>query len=270
MAKHARPRPRRIAALRAPLLARSSKTLLVAAVSGGLLAAGGIGAADVQPPAAADELVAAHPSGPAVGLVRVVPAALDQSRHEVAALAAHTAYAAEAERIIAAVQAAKDRRVAAVTAAAKARAEAAKAAEASRRAEAARKARASRSTARVAPLPSGFGARVLAIAARYAGVPYVYGGASPSGFDCSGFVGYVFRQVGVSLPRTAAQIRAATERITRSQLRPGDLVFVHKASGVSHVAIYAGANMWWEANRPGRPVGKHAAWTTSVSYGRVG
>lgn len=110
---------------------------------------------------------------------------------------------------------------------------------------------------------------VLREAARHAGKPYAYGGNGPHAFDCSGYTRYVFNKVGVSLPRTAAQQRGATRWISRSQVRPGDLVFVHSGSYVSHVAIYAGNNMWWESSRPGKPVGKNRAWTSSVSYGRV-
>jgi cell wall-associated NlpC family hydrolase len=71
------------------------------------------------------------------------------------------------------------------------------------------------------------------------------------------------------LPRTAAAIRAATKRISSSEVRPGDLVFVHSGSRVSHVAIYAGSGTWWEASNPRTGVGKHRAWTSSVSYGRL-
>ena len=126
--------------------------------------------------------------------------------------------------------------------------------------------------AKSAEVPSrstGRHAAVLREAARHAGKPYIYGGNGPGGFDCSGYTRYVHAKVGVNLPRTAAQQRAATKRITRSQVRPGDLVFVHSGSYVSHVAIYAGNGMWWESSRPGKPVGKNRAWTSSVSYGRV-
>jgi cell wall-associated NlpC family hydrolase len=129
--------------------------------------------------------------------------------------------------------------------------------------------RASRSQPRASAPSSGLGARVIAEARRHAGKPYAYGGNGPGAFDCSGFTRYVFAKQRVNLPRTAAQQRAATKRISRSQVRPGDLVFVHSGSYVSHVAIYAGGNMWWESSRPGKPVGKNHAWTTSVSYGRV-
>ena len=110
---------------------------------------------------------------------------------------------------------------------------------------------------------------VLSEAARHAGKPYAYGGNGPGAFDCSGYTRYVFAKVGVNLPRTAAQQRGATRWVSRSDVRPGDLVFVHRGSYVSHVAIYAGNGMWWESSRPGPPVGKNPAWTSSVSFGRV-
>lgn len=128
----------------------------------------------------------------------------------------------------------------------------------------------SRSSVRTA-LPSGFGAQVMVMAQRYSGVRYVYGGSTPSqGFDCSGYVGYVMRQLGYSLPRSAASMYGAVQHISASQLRAGDLVFVHKGGRISHVAIYAGNGYWYEASRPGTVTGKHRAWTSSVSYGRVG
>jgi cell wall-associated NlpC family hydrolase len=113
------------------------------------------------------------------------------------------------------------------------------------------------------------GVRALHLAPAYAGSPYRYGGSTPRGFDCSGYVRYVFGKVGVSLPRTAAAMRSAVPRIPASERRPGDLVFVRRGGQISHVAIYAGHGRWWEASRPGKPVGLHAAWTSSVSYGRV-
>ena len=116
---------------------------------------------------------------------------------------------------------------------------------------------------------TGRSAAVLREAARHAGKPYAYGGNGPGAFDCSGYTRYVFAKVGVNLPRTAAQQRGATKWVSRANVRPGDLVFVHSGSYVSHVAIYAGGNMWWESSRPGKPVGKNPAWTGSVSFGRV-
>jgi cell wall-associated NlpC family hydrolase len=84
--------------------------------------------------------------------------------------------------------------------------------------------------------PSRYGG-VVGIAMSYLGVPYVYGGASPSGFDCSGFVMYVFGQIGVSLPHNAAAQYGSGTPVDRSQLQPGDLVFFN---GLGHVGIYVG------------------------------
>ncbi len=119
------------------------------------------------------------------------------------------------------------------------------------------------------PGTKAFGQRVLAEASKHRGKPYVMGGSGPGAFDCSGFTSYVYRQLGYTLPRTAAAQRSATKVISRSQVRKGDLVFVHSGGGISHAAIYAGGNTWWEATRPGRPLAKNSAWTSSVSYGRV-
>ena len=86
------------------------------------------------------------------------------------------------------------------------------------------------------------GARILAEAQKYLGTPYVSGGASPSGFDCSGFVYYVLKQLGYSVSRTpAAQFSIGTS-VSKENLKPGDIVFFANTyiSGISHVGIYAG------------------------------
>ena len=91
----------------------------------------------------------------------------------------------------------------------------------------------------VAP-PSQYGG-VVGIAMRYLGVPYVWGGASPSGFDCSGFTMYVYAQVGVSLPHyTGAQWNVGVP-VSRGDLQPGDLVFF---DGLGHVGIYIGGDQF--------------------------
>ena len=81
--------------------------------------------------------------------------------------------------------------------------------------------------------------RLIATAMQYMGVPYVYGGSSPSGFDCSGFVQYVYRQVGIDLPRTADIQFEVGVPVSKSELQAGDLVFfAGDYVNVSHVGIY--------------------------------
>ena len=93
---------------------------------------------------------------------------------------------------------------------------------------------------------SASAARVLATAQRYVGTRYRYGGESPtSGFDCSGFVQYVFARNGITLPRTSRLQASAGESIPLAveSLRPGDLLlFASTGRGVNHVAIYVGNN----------------------------
>ena len=89
---------------------------------------------------------------------------------------------------------------------------------------------------------SGAGARIVAEAKNYLGVPYVYGGTSPSGFDCSGFVYYVYRQCGYSITRTATAQNGNGSYVSRSALQPGDIIIFYNSamSGIGHSGIYIG------------------------------
>ncbi len=91
------------------------------------------------------------------------------------------------------------------------------------------------------PPPAVYGG-VVGIAMRYLGIPYRWGGASPSGgFDCSGFVMYVYAQLGISLPHHAASQYAYGTPVSRDQLEPGDLVFF---DGLGHNGIYIGGGQF--------------------------
>ncbi|HEY3462535.1 MAG TPA: NlpC/P60 family protein [Gaiellaceae bacterium] len=93
--------------------------------------------------------------------------------------------------------------------------------------------------------------QAASIALGYLGVPYVYGGASPSGFDCSGLVMYVYAQLGISLPHYTVAQWNATVPISSSQMQPGDLVFF---DGLGHVGIYIGIGQFVDAPHTGSVV----------------
>lgn len=91
--------------------------------------------------------------------------------------------------------------------------------------------------------------RIISSAMDYMGVPYVFGGTSPYGFDCSGYVQYVFANAGVSLPRTADVQYEEGTPISTSELVAGDLVFFSTYTyGASHVGIYLGDNQFIHAS----------------------
>ena len=79
--------------------------------------------------------------------------------------------------------------------------------------------------------------RVVEIAKRYLGTPYSWAGASPAGFDCSGFVMYVYSRIGIQLPHSSWMLWGVGKPVAPNDLRPGDIVFF---SGLGHVGIYVG------------------------------
>jgi cell wall-associated NlpC family hydrolase len=89
---------------------------------------------------------------------------------------------------------------------------------------------------------------VVGIAMHYLGVPYVWGGSTPRGFDCSGFVAYVFAQIGVSLPHSSYAMFGMGTSISIGDLQPGDLVFF---TGASHMGIYIGGGQFIHAPHTG-------------------
>ncbi len=119
-------------------------------------------------------------------------------------------------------------------------------------------------TTTIAP-PSRYGG-VVGIAMRYLGTPYVWGGASPGGFDCSGFVMYVFSQIGVSLPHNAAAQYGYGSPVSRDALQPGDLVFF---DGLGHVGIYVGGGSFIHSPHTGDvvKVSSLSGWYSSTFVG---
>lgn len=118
------------------------------------------------------------------------------------------------------------------------------------------------------------GDTAAAAARQQLGQRYVYGGESRAegGFDCSGLTSYAWKQAGVALPRTSRDQYAQTRRITKSELRPGDLVFYSSGGAVSHVAIYVGNGRIIHAQKSGVPVNEQSVdwWASNrVGFGRV-
>ncbi|MFF1379826.1 NlpC/P60 family protein [Streptomyces sp. NPDC058308] len=117
--------------------------------------------------------------------------------------------------------------------------------------------RAARSSARGAPpdaakAPNARAASAVSYAYKALGSPYVWGATGPDAFDCSGLTQAAYRSAGVSLPRTTYAQIATGKRVSRSELRPGDLVFFY--SGISHVGLYVGNGQMIHAPNPSAPV----------------
>jgi len=98
------------------------------------------------------------------------------------------------------------------------------------------------------------GVKILSIAQNFLGTPYRYGGVDPSGFDCSGLVQFSHRYAGINVPRTTAAQYKEAHPVTRSELKPGDLIFFRIQRRISHVAIYAGQGEFIHAPSSGKQV----------------
>jgi peptidoglycan DL-endopeptidase CwlO len=108
-------------------------------------------------------------------------------------------------------------------------------------------------------------AKVFEVGKKYVGVPYRYGGENPSGFDCSGFVMFVYAQFGVELPHSASAQGAMGKPIRLADARPGDIVMI---SG--HNGIYAGNGMILDAPAAGGVVSIRKIWTSNFYIVRLG
>jgi cell wall-associated NlpC family hydrolase len=107
------------------------------------------------------------------------------------------------------------------------------------------------------------------VAGAQKGKRYVYGGAGPSVFDCSGLVQYAYKRAGIRIPRTADQQYRASKHIPLRSLRVGDVVFFHDSRGyVYHDAIYAGFGAVWNAPHTGAVVRLQRVWSNSIYFGR--
>lgn len=118
------------------------------------------------------------------------------------------------------------------------------------------------------PPPAGPGhPEVVPIALRYLGVPYRWGGASPSGFDCSGFTMFVYGKIGISLPHAVSMQYRYGSAVARSQLAPGDLVFFN---GLGHMGIYIGGGRFVHAPHTGDVVKISSIWDSWYASRWVG
>ena len=121
-----------------------------------------------------------------------------------------------------------------------------------------------------APAPvSTLGQRAVANAATHHGKAYRYGATGPSNFDCSGLTGYVYRQLGVNLPRTSGQQERALPRVAFADARVGDLIFTWTRGRVSHVGIYMGGDMMYASTKTGDITRPQRIWSSNITVGRV-
>ncbi|WP_432365424.1 NlpC/P60 family protein [Lacticaseibacillus paracasei] len=112
------------------------------------------------------------------------------------------------------------------------------------------------------------GGSIASSAAKYIGVPYVYGGTSPSGFDCSGLIYYAAKEAGINLPRTSQAQSTLGSYVSVSDLQAGDLVFWGGVGSAYHVGIYIGGGQYLHAPAPGQSVTIQSMAYFAPSFGR--
>jgi cell wall-associated NlpC family hydrolase len=118
---------------------------------------------------------------------------------------------------------------------------------------------------------NGIGSQAVALAERFLGVPYVWGGATPAGFDCSGLVMYVYGLLGIRLPHYSGYQWFAGPRVPRDQLQPGDIVFFHPSpNGPQHEGMYIGAGEFIQAPQTGDVVKISSLYDTQYALSYVG
>ncbi len=121
-------------------------------------------------------------------------------------------------------------------------------------------------------LPSDISEEAKAIileAEKYLGVPYLWGGTTPDGFDCSGYMQYIFASKNISIPRVSQDQQSFSTKISMSEIKPGDLVF-NKASDSTHVGMYIGNDMYIHAPHTGDVVKISQLSTSNMKYaGRI-
>jgi cell wall-associated NlpC family hydrolase len=110
---------------------------------------------------------------------------------------------------------------------------------------------------------------IISQAKKLKGKPYRYGGATPSGFDCSGYVQYVYKKAGTKIGRTSGA-QLAGKSVPKSKKKAGDILIFMRGNTAYHSAIYAGDGSMWEAQKTGVPVGKHKIWSSSYVVRRPG
>ncbi len=110
---------------------------------------------------------------------------------------------------------------------------------------------------------------IIKEAQKYLGIPYLWGGTTPEGFDCSGLMQYVFNSQGIEIPRVSQDQQSFAEPINLSELKPGDLVF-NKSSNSTHVGLYIGDDKYLHAPHTGDVVKISTLSTSNMKYaGRI-